>query len=158
MVERKQPDVAGAEQGERVEVPGAAQQSPVQAVPGRAVVAAVGEVPDHLTRPDGSARGDRALDRQVGRPQRGIPGSGVGDRHHRSSGHRSGEGDDAGSGGPDRRADRRRHVDAPVPGRPEGSRRLEPAEQRTWPAHRPGPTGTGGAAEGAIAGRCPAVL
>ncbi len=165
VVQREQPDAARAEQGERVEVARAAQQPPVQTVPRGAVVAAVGEGPDDLAGADGRTRGHRALDRQVGRPQRWIPGGGVGHRHHRAAGHRSGERDDAGSGGPDRGTDGRGHVHAPVPGRPAGGRRFEPAEQRAGPAHGPAPTAgrPGGSApvdepSTPTAARCPSVL
>lgn len=63
-------------------------------------------------------------------------------RDHRAPGHRSGERDDAGSGGPDRGTGGRRNIDAPMPGRPSCGRRLEPTKQRRRPAHRPHPAAT----------------
>ncbi|PBC77559.1 hypothetical protein BX265_2310 [Streptomyces sp. TLI_235] len=140
--EWKQADPAGAEQGEWVEVARAPQQAPVQAVPARAVVTAVGNRADDVSGGDRGASPDGALDRQVGGPQRRVSRRGVGHRHHRTPGHRSGERDDAGSCGAHRSAHGGGHVDTPVPGRPARGGRFEAPHQAARPPDRPGPAGT----------------
>jgi hypothetical protein len=137
-MERQQSGAPGAQQGERIQIALAAQQSPVQAA-ARTVIVPLGQCPDRLAGRHRGAHGWSVGDREVAGPQRRLPGARVQHRDQRPPRHQAREGDHSGQRGPHRVARFGGEVDPAVPGGPRLRWRLEPAQHPTGPADRPGP-------------------
>jgi len=116
--------MAGPDQGQRIEVAVSPQQPPVQTAAGT-VARSRRDRADHLPCRDRLAARHQRFHRLVGRPQRGLPGSGVGHGDHACARDRPHEGHHPALEHPDRCAGRGGQVHAPVPGRPGQRRRIE---------------------------------
>ena len=138
-IAREQSDRSAPEQGQRVEIGAASQQSPMQTRPTCAAVRTrTAQAPDHLTRAHPIASSNGWLDGFVGCPQHSM-----GHRHDRQARHQAGEGDDASSARTDLLPESRRQIDAAVARGPWLRRRLKGAQNHGLWIQRPHPLGGG---------------